>query len=560
MEIIFNDLEKIKIFSQVQKSLCDLRPNSEDAEIEKIINLIPEIYFDQKEDLMIICRLFAFYNRCGSRRIRGNGIKLFEKIMKPIKKHLANQSIFFFNIFGPLNYFKQWLYEEGLITFDVIIQSALSNESLVIAEYFLPEIIEKEPEIYEKVFKKKLKIQITKDYINDFKQLRKKHLNWIRESNDYQDPQYCEIEEDQVRYAIKTDNIDLLQSILSNSNISVESQVMESVIEQSFHNPEKENLLDYAMEFNSIKIFKYLIMNDAKFTNQSQHNSIYSRNYEMIHSVENDQENLKDYGENLFFRSIICWNSDLTQYAIENYDFGFIEEEEIESKYDSKILSYIEKVAFSMNFEFFESFLLPFLHKNPRFVKDNIYKIIMETFEDQSLFFTKEFLKFPGVDINFHSQGEDDKTILVSAIHEQNANAVELLLNYPNIDIESPASGCFLPFFIACGCCSYLKIIELFCKNPKFDINWTDTKYGFTAVHFCAIKSNFYDLQFIFDYFPDFNVDIPMNLLKRCYKKGYVMTVKVLLKYFMKKNSVTNTDEFFNRVKEYVPDVVEIMK
>mgnify|MGYP006962165672 CR=1 FL=1 len=163
MESIFNDLEKIKIFSQVQKSLCDLRPNSEDAEIEKIINLIPEIYFDQKEDLMIICRLFAFYNRCGSRRIRGNGIKLFEKIMKPIKKHLANQSIFFFNIFGPLNYFKQWLYEEGLITFDVIIQSALSNESLVIAEYFLPEIIEKEPEIYEKVFKKKLKIQITKD-------------------------------------------------------------------------------------------------------------------------------------------------------------------------------------------------------------------------------------------------------------------------------------------------------------------------------------------------------------------------------------------------------------
>lgn len=71
---------------------------------------------------------------------------------------------------------------------------------------------------------------------------------------------------------------------------------------------------------------------------------------------------------------------------------------------------------------------------------------------------------------------------------------------------------------------------------------------------------NFYGLQFIFDYFPDFNADIPMILLKMCYKKGYIVTVKVLLKYFMKKNSVTNTDEFFNGIKEYAPDVVEIMK
>ena len=98
MENLFNDKTKVMQYAEIQNKLCNLTGNSSDEEIDNFIKEIPQQFLDQKEDLMIICRLFAFYNRCGSRRIRGNGIKLFEKIMKPIKKHLANQSIFFFYI------------------------------------------------------------------------------------------------------------------------------------------------------------------------------------------------------------------------------------------------------------------------------------------------------------------------------------------------------------------------------------------------------------------------------------------------------------------------------
>ena len=91
---MFTNSTKIKIFSRIQTSLYNLPPKCKEEEIDKIIDLIPKSYLKQKEDLLVICRLFAYYNRNNIRNVEGNGIKLFERIMEPIKAILQDQSAF----------------------------------------------------------------------------------------------------------------------------------------------------------------------------------------------------------------------------------------------------------------------------------------------------------------------------------------------------------------------------------------------------------------------------------------------------------------------------------
>ena len=64
---------------------------------------------------------------------------------------------------------------------------------------------------------------------------------------------------------------------------------MESIIKQPYLQSEEEALIDYAIEYNAIKIFKYLVMNNAQLKAfLIQLNCC--RNYEIIHLVEKENE------------------------------------------------------------------------------------------------------------------------------------------------------------------------------------------------------------------------------------------------------------------------------
>ena len=63
MSRIFEDNSKIKQFEQIQKNLGSLMPNSADDAIQSLLSQIPEELLATKEDLMIICELFAIYAR-----------------------------------------------------------------------------------------------------------------------------------------------------------------------------------------------------------------------------------------------------------------------------------------------------------------------------------------------------------------------------------------------------------------------------------------------------------------------------------------------------------------
>ena len=231
MEHIPIDESKINIYAKIQDSLCELLPNSSDESIDEIINQIPQNYLTQKEDLMMICQLFAYIARNNCQTKKGNAIKLFEKILDSIKQQFKNDSSFFWQIFGGILFLKHWFYEEGLIFIEDIVQRSRSDTTLTIAEYFLPEIIEKEPDFYDKELKAKFKDKLTEGYIENYKETRKKYFQWSRNSSNYNDPLYREIETNQFRYALKTDDVDTFQKILSNSNMSFNSQISELIYE-----------------------------------------------------------------------------------------------------------------------------------------------------------------------------------------------------------------------------------------------------------------------------------------------------------------------------------------
>lgn len=560
MENILNDALKIKFYAQLQKDLCNLKPNSSEEEITTlIINQIPETTFQHKDELMIICQLFAYYPRNNSKSVRRNAFKLFEKIMDPIKNLLQGESSFFWHIFGGLYYFKQYMYEEGLISIEKIVQEAIYDNTKAVAEFFLPEIVEKCPEIYEKEIKYQMQRQYSADDIEKFKELRKKHLKWLRESNDYFDPLYREIETDQLRYCIKTDDIDTFQTIVSNLNLSINSKIKESILENSYLQPAEVSFIDFAIEFNSIKIFKYLIMNDAKIEMESVFNAIRNRNYEMIHLVESKNE--QKFIDFALSDSISCWNYELILYSIENYE-NFFDDEEISSENVEKALDIMSDLCYSINFQFLESIYLPFLKNHSKFVHENINEILFCTIQDQSGYFTKEFMKYPGIDVNYHSPLENNKSLLCKAIQQKNKNAVFLFLSHPEIELGKAGCDYAFPFQFACGAHADVDIIQMICNHPKFDINWRDNLFHFTAFDICILRDNFYTIEFILNRFPDYDEDLFLSFFMHCLTRQQFLVLKLILEFTSKKNEgkIKNIIDSLPKNPEFNGNKNEIMQ
>ena len=157
MENILQDDIKIKTFAKLQELIKDLKPNSNDAELDKIIDFIPAKYLINKEDLMIICQLFTYLARLNCAPLHKNSIKLLQRIMDPIKTLLQNESSYFWSITGGIFYIKLWMHKEGLISIETIIQACQEDDTFYASEYFYPEILKEKPEIFENETKYKMK-------------------------------------------------------------------------------------------------------------------------------------------------------------------------------------------------------------------------------------------------------------------------------------------------------------------------------------------------------------------------------------------------------------------
>ena len=222
----FNKLQsQVEVYAKIQEQIYSLRPASTDEEIEDLFKIIPSTFYEQKDNLVMLCQLFAKCEEHEPKMGRVT-IKLFDYILPIIKLNFQSESSLIWEIFGTCSYFKHWMYKEGLIDIEQILQSSLTDESSLTAQYFLPEIIDNDPKYFcEKIIDKFKCFSddnlFTEDHINDLKSLRDKHFLWLKESNDYNDELYKEIEKNPIRLAIKKDDIETFQFLLSRSNLSI---------------------------------------------------------------------------------------------------------------------------------------------------------------------------------------------------------------------------------------------------------------------------------------------------------------------------------------------------
>ena len=72
---------------------------------------------------MMICQIFAHYAQFTTPSIRGNALKLFEKIKDSFQIYLHDESYYLCRKLGGLFCFKLLMHEWGLINIDNIIMS-----------------------------------------------------------------------------------------------------------------------------------------------------------------------------------------------------------------------------------------------------------------------------------------------------------------------------------------------------------------------------------------------------------------------------------------------------
>ena len=545
-KIEFNEA-RIKSYAKIQALLIDLKPNSSDEEISSVIEQIPPEFLTQKEDLMIICELFANYARNYIITTKGNIIKIMERIMPQMKSLLQNESVFFWNIFGGLFTFKLWLYHEGLISIDQIISAIIKDDSPLSVEYFLPEIIEHDPELFEKEVKPNITCDYSPEYLRKFAELRQKHLNWLRNSNDVHDPSYREIETNDLRLSIKKDDVDTFQRILSNSSMTIDTKICESALENYTRYSSEMSFLELALPFNSINIIKFLILHDAEIPDGCDFDAVITQNAELIHLFE---EKMRDrFSKFVLLDSIAAWNSDMVDYSIDNYDFKYIEEEDVDSVHDEIINNIINQSIVSRNFIFWEEKILPFLHHNSEYVKRNISHLIMRTFSDFTCFFTKSFMKYPNIDINYLEKDNNNHSFLTKAIVEKNIHAVKLLLENQSIDINLFAFSGYTAFQTACLIFPNIEILQILSKMPSFDINKYDERYNLNAFSLSVSRKNFISMNYIINHFPENKVNNVYILIYNCVSNNSFYCTEIILKYMIEHDNA-KTGKILRRFKE----------
>lgn len=91
MRKIFLDHTKINLFALIQKKLLRLRPESSEKSINKIFNLFPPNFLDEKENLIMAIKLFVMIACCRIYMYK-MVIKLLQKILHKMKIYLQDES------------------------------------------------------------------------------------------------------------------------------------------------------------------------------------------------------------------------------------------------------------------------------------------------------------------------------------------------------------------------------------------------------------------------------------------------------------------------------------
>ena len=382
---IANYLDKMEtIQSKIIKLIDACDKDSQEIKYQKLLILLEKLQIQENkyEFSSFLHLLTIIYN---NHHHQLDFIDMIEKIIKyyefDIKKFYNNSEIF--TIFKENKRILLFLIESKLMIIDDYVLMKMQNEKY--CYYFYPEIkMFLDNESIERISTK-----LNDDILDNFEYKRK-----IGENESY------------ICHLIRNDSIDNFIEYINRCNISFSKKIDFSIFETNRYLLKKKNvnLIEYATFFGSIRIFKYMLLNNASLEPSLWMYAIHGNNPEIFHILEQYNISPKDITFiKCYDESIKCHHNDIADYLQSNFLFHNLKEN---SESLSDMVNSLRKEAYDpmhcylkyYNFKYIKtphiithlSHKMTFYYDLCRYDYSEIVKVLLKT---NSKIFNVKFLK-----------------------------------------------------------------------------------------------------------------------------------------------------------------------
>lgn len=301
-------------FNQYQREISDiisiqnLLSNLNEASLESTIESIKSSKFIQNPvNLKIIIKIIGRIIKYRRKQIKCF-FALIDEIFPTISTSFTKKEIMV--LFSQKIIFLKLLHDKFITIEDIIEFYGIKCDKIV---YFYPEI--KDKLSYDSIFKKYDQYKCIIDYFSDCE----------GQTIDFnEDPRLQAGNINKLCIFIQNDDIDSFQQMISQNNINIRQHkiTLTNFEWNKCLNEEVIYLIEYAAYHNSMKIFKFLLMNEAAFSPKLFLYAVCGGNNEIIHLAENALENVDFYSDinSILTLSIIFHRNDISDYLIEKFD------------------------------------------------------------------------------------------------------------------------------------------------------------------------------------------------------------------------------------------------
>lgn len=307
LEIIQNDIneflsmnkEKYEIYSIFHKLIISL---DKDSTSIQIINYVAEhrnIFFNNQSNTILFFANIIQQSRRNFKHFE-TILKICVHFSKDFKEKATEDDLILICMIRYMNSVN-YLFENNFFSIQTIMK--LSNIHPYLFYNFLPEIEQTDPEFAE-IMKKK-------EIISKFKTESKYNESFVNIIQlDYQKHilnRKLNYHPSLLHKSIREDDIDTFQMQLSQNNINLNDPIEFSYYERSKTMDKNIRPIKVALINGSIKICKFLLMNDAILEDNILSFAYYGHKLEIIHLIENRCS----LDANTFIQPIICHRKEL---------------------------------------------------------------------------------------------------------------------------------------------------------------------------------------------------------------------------------------------------------
>lgn len=305
-EQIINSLLKL---DELSKNIYQYIDSNEPIDDEECLQNTINNQIDKSKSMLkiVIQMLVSIYKENDSSKIIINTkiIQLFDFLQKHIKENFSENEIF--NIFKAKKRLLLYIYETKLITKQYFYQEMLNNfNDSDYLQYFFIEL----SELNQEEFQYRIHSYQLESFVE--KESKNKELFIEQRKNGENDGKLSKM--------IRNDLIDDFTSLVSQSNLDLNSKIEKSLFNPIYNDSNEPSLIEYAAYCGSHNIFKYLLMNDARISKNIFWFAIHGRNYDIIHLIENQQNIISDdFFIECYNEAIKCHFNEIAVYIEESF-------------------------------------------------------------------------------------------------------------------------------------------------------------------------------------------------------------------------------------------------